>query len=87
MIKLNDEQIVKIHIPKAYDVSVPVNVDLCSTLESLDTKIKQAKEIPLGKAEKSCIDEVITYQKLESYGGSSPLFFALTNIHSSSYNI
>ncbi|MDD5928430.1 MAG: hypothetical protein PUC37_01375 [Spirochaetales bacterium] len=57
LIKLNDEQIVKINIPKAYDVSVPVNVDLCSTLKSLDTKIKQAKEIPLGKAEKSCIDE------------------------------
>ena len=57
LIKLNDEQIEKIHIPKDYDVSVPVNADLCEALNSLDEKIKQAKEIPSGKAEKSCIDE------------------------------
>ena len=57
LIKLNDEQIIKIHIPKPNDVSVPVNADLCKTLNSIDTKIKQAKEITDYNLEKACIEE------------------------------
>lgn len=57
LIKLNDEQIEKIHIPKDYDVSVPVNADLCEALNSLDEKIKQAKEITDFNLEKACIEE------------------------------
>ena len=56
-IKLEDEEIIKIKIPKPNDVSVPVNNDLCEALNSLDKKIKAAKEISVSKAEKACIEE------------------------------
>ena len=56
-IKLENEEIIKINIPKPNDVSVPVNNDLCEALNSLDKKIKAAKEISVSEAEKACIDE------------------------------
>ena len=56
-IKLENEEIIKINIPKPNDVSVPVNNDLCEALNSLDKKIKAAKEISVSEAEKACVDE------------------------------
>ncbi|WP_191014205.1 hypothetical protein [Treponema zioleckii] len=59
-------EIAKTRIPEPDDVSAPINTEYADALKSIDKKIKAAKEIPLGKAEKACIDEgVYTIEYLD----------------------
>lgn len=50
-------ELVRGRIPQADDLSFPLNTEYADALKSLDKKIREAKEIPLGSAEKACVSE------------------------------